>query len=225
MNCFKERKGWGGFTVLELLVVVVMVFIIAGLVLPALVRPPRRHYINCVNNLKQVGLAFRMWSDDNNNKYPMAYAGNSLYPIINNAMAWDDVCTTGQYQYTIFQAMSNELSTPKILVCQLDKRTAATNFTTDFNSNNRVSYFAGLDANEALPGSFLAGDWNLTNGQSRVKGILSLQTNQNVGWTKDLHNQTGNVAMGDGSVQQIANAQLKSFLTNTGLAANRLMFP
>jgi prepilin-type processing-associated H-X9-DG protein len=165
-----------------------------------------------------------MWSDDNNNKYPMAYAGDPLYPLINNGMAWDDVCASQQYQHTIFEAMSNELSTPIVVVCPLDKRTAATNFTTDFN-NSHVSYFAGLDADESRPGGFLAGDWNLTNGQSRVKGILSLQTNQNIGWTKELHNQTGNVAMGDGSVQQMANAQRNRFLSNTGLATNRLIFP
>jgi prepilin-type processing-associated H-X9-DG protein len=165
-----------------------------------------------------------MWSDDNNNKYPMAYAGDPLYPPINHGMAWDDVCASEKYQHTIFMAMSNELSTPKVVVCPLDKRTPATNFTTDFN-NSHVSYFAGLDADETRPGTFLAGDWNITNGQPRLKGILSLQTNQNIGWTKELHDQTGNVAMGDGSVQQISSVQLKSFLTNTGLTTNRLIFP
>lgn len=119
--------------------------------------------------------------------------------------------------------MSNELSTPKILTCPLDKRTAATNFT-DFN-NSHVSYFAGLDADESRPGTFLAGDGNITNGQQRIKGMLFLQANQNIGWTKELHNQTGNVAMWDGSVQQIANKQFRSFLTNTGLTTNRLLFP
>jgi hypothetical protein len=48
--------------------------------------------INCVNNLKQIGLAFRIWAGDNNEKYP-----------------------------TSLVVMSNELSTTKILVCPSDK--------------------------------------------------------------------------------------------------------
>jgi hypothetical protein len=48
--------------------------------------------IQCVNNLKQVGLAFRIWGGDNGDKYP-----------------------------TSFIVMSNELSTTKILVCPSDQ--------------------------------------------------------------------------------------------------------
>ena len=44
-----------------------------GHVLPALAAAKRKaQRINCVNNLKQVGLAFRIWEGDNNDKYPMA---------------------------------------------------------------------------------------------------------------------------------------------------------
>ena len=41
------------------------------LLLPALARAKKKaQRINCVNNLKQVGLAFRLWGGDNDDKYP-----------------------------------------------------------------------------------------------------------------------------------------------------------
>ena len=169
------------FTVLELMVVVVVVFIIAGLILPTIVRP--RHVpalrIHCVNNLKQVGLAFRLWSDDHNNTYPMSFLTNQ-----SGGLLFADA--TNGFRY--FQVMSNELSTPKILVCPADKRIAATNFTTDF-SGGHLSYLVGLQADEARPAAFLSGDRNITNGQKPINGILELQTNQNIGWTSELHNR------------------------------------
>ena len=64
--------------------------------------------ICCVNSLKQSGLAFTVWSSDNNDKFPMAVArtnGGSMEFI------------TGPNAFRHFQVMSNELSTPKVMTC------------------------------------------------------------------------------------------------------------
>ena len=105
--------------------------------------------IHCVNNLKQIGLAARIWATDNDDVLPPNWL-----------------------------VMSNELSTPKILVCPADSgRQVATNWTS-FSAAN-VSYeFLNPNGSEAEPEVVLA--------------------------RCPIHN---NVGLSDGSVQQLRKTQ------------------
>src|SRR5208283_468971 len=104
--------------------------------------------------------------------------------------------------YVLWQTMSNELVTPKILVCPDDnQRTEAVSFTQNFSDAN-ISYFFSLDAADAYPQMILYGDDNLAVNGVRVRpGILNLWTNTSVAWTKERHGGAGNIALSDGSVQ------------------------
>jgi hypothetical protein len=207
-----------GLSLLEVVFVMVTLVLVGGLFLPKILRPKARACprITCGSNLKQIGLAYRLFSNDHNDLFPFAVLkrdGGTLE------------FTNSPQVSRHFEVMSNELVWPRVLVCPQDRgRTGATNFETALMNAN-VSYFAGLDADEAKPDLLLSGDRNITGGRLRDGFLRLLRTNSNAGWTASIHTNAGTIGFADGSAQQATPAELRAALQKQSLPVVRLAIP
>src|ERR1035437_713845 len=110
--------------------------------------------ISCFNNLKQIGLAFRTWAIDHDGPFP--------FNVSTNAGGTREFCAAGADGFDSnaalhFQVMSNELSTPKILVCPEDRsRKPAAGFQSIQASNVTYGLHSGTNLNESNPTAVLA---------------------------------------------------------------------
>ncbi len=196
-----------------MLLVITIIAILASLLLPALARVQKRSkQVQCVNQLRQVGIAFHSFAHDHGDKFPMAIstnAGGTLELVRAAGALGGDF----YFAYRHFQALSNELDTPKVLACPADRRLPASNFLALANAH--VSYFVGPLADMARPDSILAGDRNLTNAAPASGPVIRLGTNDPVAWTAELHEFSGNILFADGRVEQLTSGGLRAAVSQS----------
>jgi prepilin-type N-terminal cleavage/methylation domain-containing protein len=195
----KPRSRRAAFSLIEVLAVIVVIVVLAGMFVGPAHEGAHPQRIKCVNNLKNVGLAFRIFATDNGDRFP----GDILTSNVT------DLASIRIEQ--IYGYLSNELSTPKILYCPADTGRRPAESFTNFTAKN-ISYFASLTADEPRPQSFLAGDRSILVDGKPAPRLLILSTNAALSWSKEMHDGQGDIVMGDGSVQQMSSSRLKSSL-------------
>lgn len=237
-----------GFARRELVVVIFVLVALFVLCIPALKRARQRSWVICCNcNMKELGTAYRLWAGDHGNQVP------SMAPLTNGG--WKELLTNsnvGPSCWTNYVVMADYVGrAPAVLVCPNDERRPAKDFGASFTNNSTVSYFVGVNANDAYPQSIAGGDRNLgpgtvprpdygyspANGQGNDVII-----NGPVCWSLKMHSGGnasgfGNILLGDGSAQQVSSASFNmDWLRNAQDAATtpagatngygiRLLFP
>ena len=213
--------GWStasAFTIRELLAIVAVLSLLIVVIFPGVTPARKRAQTEaCKKNLKQIGLGFRTWALSGD-QYPgrTQIAGGGVLELVETGQA-----------FIHFRSLSNDLASPRILVCPADPiKQAATNFHVRFGESN-VSYFVGADASDIAPQMILTGDRNLAHDQQPIgPGLFVLATNDpRLSWTRNLHGSCGNIGFADGSVKLLSSKELTTSAREQGEPTNRLCIP
>jgi hypothetical protein len=177
--------------------------------------------VACLGNLRQVGVGLQVWAAGNSERYPwMVQLPDGGSYSLSSA-------------YMNFLVASNELGSPRILVCPSDSGKAAARSFSSFNNNN-VSYFqslhhVGIGRDQAL----LSGDRNIMGdgyancAQAGIGSALQLNATGNGAWSATIHAGSGNVVLDDLSVHFAPASALRRFASTdpNGTGSAHLLVP
>jgi len=172
--------------------------------LPMLARSKARtsRFDYCYSNLQQIGLGFRMWSNDHGDEFPWRVSTNE-----GGTLEYAE----SREVFRHFVAASNELNSPKLLVCPDDPKRLRNSV---FNSvsNENLSYFVEIKMSSNQV--YFSGDRFLSTNKSVQSGMMTIATAKSLRWVPGAHINSGNVGFSDGSVARIPNNQLRTSFTN-----------
>jgi hypothetical protein len=208
------------FTRIELAVVLAALLLLTLIALPLLANGSRSDQASCLNNLRQIGIAFQAWGNDHDDRrpwsVPMSEGGSAGHVLRNNA-------------YFHYAFLSNHLS-PAVLMDPAEiapNKRRAENWSASPDGgflhvvfrNNAVSYMFSLHTSRAEANNILATDRYV---QFRGAGICPVGGGTTIerlgtgpffsGWTNGVHGIAGNVLGNDGHVEYASQDRLRAIV-------------
>jgi len=239
-----HRHSARAITRTEVLVIVVLVLFLGtlsfyvGFMKQSLAKT-RAARVKCVGHNVMIGLSFRVWANDHDDKYPYFSPTNySSPPTFTNPVYKNE-----SDAWLYFVTMSNEVGSAKPLICPGDRErlnnmcvdfssnSVPPNFGLQFQQNRGVSYFINLEADERTPQVLLTGDRDIQTNAWTVRGrVLFPDPSRPPTWLNRHHRGGGNASLSDGSVQQMTDAALSHAIAQSQAAigphrTNRLLLP
>ena len=219
MNTVKSNRRACGFTLVEMLVVIASIGLLAALLLPVLAQTKARaRRIECVGDLREIGLACHVFANDHGGKYPTQVStndGGALEFVAAGYGSSGDFYFSFSYLYPL----SGALATPKLFACPADlERPAATNFS-QFNNLN-FSFDVGLAGNANDPRWLLAADRGLPAGRTIADTIRHVPAPFPSRWS-GAHAPGGNILFADGHVELSSSATMGS----EGIVPEDVVYP
>jgi hypothetical protein len=194
-----------GFTRVDLVAALFAMVLVILIALPLLASTGNGSGLAaCLNNLREIGQGLGTWSAERESfswQMTQREGGTMMKPN-----AWEHFIT-----------LSNQLSSPRVLVCPSDTREPAQDFGKapgglawpSGGENNAVSYFIALDSLFGLSTQLISGDRHVTGGDDyqacRYLGIpvsysFQRRTPNTLAWTNALHGaNSGNLLLNNGS--------------------------
>jgi competence protein ComGC len=216
----RQRKA--AFTRIEFAVILGVLSVLAMVALPLLANnSARSDQAGCLNNLRQIGIAFQAWGNDYDDRRPWSvpanHGGSSGHVLRNEA--W--------FHYTF---LSNHIA-PGVLMDPSEtvpyKRRAENwafrpdgGFLHSAFKNNAISYMFSLHTALAEANNILAADRHVQFsregfcpvGGTTLMNALATRDPFFRGWTNNVHGLAGNVLHNDGHGEYVSQERLKAVL-------------